>query len=47
MGFKYEETMKKHVKYKATKKLHDHNFYVMLKENWKHSVKLALGFKFV
>ena len=34
MGFKYEGTMIKHVKDKATKKIHDHNFYGMLKEDW-------------
>ena len=35
MGFKYEGTRIKQVRDKATKKIHDHDFYGILKENWK------------
>ena len=33
-GFKYEGTKIKESKDKATKRIHDHHFYGMLKENW-------------
>ena len=34
-GFRYEGKRIKEVRSKATKKIHDHNFYGMLREEWK------------
>ena len=34
LGFKFEGTRIKQVRDKATKKIHDHNFYGMLKRDW-------------